>query len=173
MASTPRLARGGEAVPLSVDTLCVHGDTPDAVALVESVRAALLAAGVSIRSFAAAEGTTRRLVSSLLRNTQHERSHNQLGLKLPCRCFDSGPGQYVGELGGAAIRYPPTQAPASLNLEAIKTKVQEAIREHQGQESSPQPQIAPRRGAPRRGAVAHSYANLLSSVWRKSLTNFA
>ncbi len=35
-----------------IRTLCVHGDNPQAVAFVREVRAALLAAGVEIRSFA-------------------------------------------------------------------------------------------------------------------------
>jgi UPF0271 protein len=36
----------------SVDSLCVHGDTPAAVAMAQHVRARLEAAGVTIRSFA-------------------------------------------------------------------------------------------------------------------------
>jgi UPF0271 protein len=42
-----RLAREGRA-----DTLCVHGDTPGAAALAQAVRAALEAAGFSVRAFA-------------------------------------------------------------------------------------------------------------------------
>ncbi len=34
--------------------------------------------------------------------------------------------QYLEELASTAIEYPPMQAPASFNLEAIKTKIQEA-----------------------------------------------
>ncbi len=41
--------------------------------------------------------------------------------------------QKVAELAATAIDYPPMQAPASFNLEAVKTKVQEMIREHEGQ----------------------------------------
>jgi UPF0271 protein len=46
-------ASDGSLVPLTVQTLCVHGDTPDAVELVRAVRRALEAAGVAVRSFSA------------------------------------------------------------------------------------------------------------------------
>ena len=36
--------------------------------------------------------------------------------------------QYVGKLAKTAIEYPPMQAPASFNLQAIKTQIQEAIK---------------------------------------------
>ena len=36
----------------SVDSLCVHGDTPGAVAIAVAVRAALAAAGITVRAFA-------------------------------------------------------------------------------------------------------------------------
>ena len=38
----------GEEVPLSADSICVHGDNPSALAFVESIRARLEAEGVSI-----------------------------------------------------------------------------------------------------------------------------
>jgi len=38
----------GEAVPLRIDTLCLHGDTPGAARLAERVRSALEAAGVTL-----------------------------------------------------------------------------------------------------------------------------
>ena len=38
----------GEEVPLSVDSICVHGDNPSALAFVESIRGTLVAEGVSI-----------------------------------------------------------------------------------------------------------------------------
>ena len=38
----------GEEVPLSVDSICVHGDNPSALAFVESIRGTLIAEGVSI-----------------------------------------------------------------------------------------------------------------------------
>jgi len=41
----------GELLPLSVDSLCVHGDTPGAVAAAAAVRAALEAAGVTVAPF--------------------------------------------------------------------------------------------------------------------------
>jgi 5-oxoprolinase (ATP-hydrolysing) subunit A len=37
-------------VPIQADTLCLHGDTPGAVAIARAVRAALEAAGVQIRA---------------------------------------------------------------------------------------------------------------------------
>ncbi|MDJ0917528.1 MAG: 5-oxoprolinase subunit PxpA [Woeseiaceae bacterium] len=46
-------AANGDELSLRVDTLCVHGDTPDAVALASAVRAALIEHGVSIRAFEA------------------------------------------------------------------------------------------------------------------------
>jgi len=41
--------------------------------------------------------------------------------------------QYVLRLAQTAIEYPPMQAPASFNLDAIKTEIQEKIKEHEGQ----------------------------------------
>jgi len=41
----------GPSVPLVVDSLCVHSDTPGAVALAGAVRAALEGAGVEVRPF--------------------------------------------------------------------------------------------------------------------------
>jgi arylsulfatase A-like enzyme len=41
--------------------------------------------------------------------------------------------QYVGKLAMTAIGYPPMQAPASFNLQAIKEKIQEAIKQHEGE----------------------------------------
>jgi UPF0271 protein len=38
----------GTVVPLKTDTLCVHGDTPDAVRIASALREALQAAGVAI-----------------------------------------------------------------------------------------------------------------------------
>lgn len=42
----------GKRLPLSVDTVCVHGDTPGAVAMAREVRARLEAAGVAVRPMA-------------------------------------------------------------------------------------------------------------------------
>jgi arylsulfatase A-like enzyme len=41
--------------------------------------------------------------------------------------------QYVAKLAETAINYPPMQAPASFNLDAVKEKIQEAVKEHEGQ----------------------------------------
>jgi arylsulfatase len=41
--------------------------------------------------------------------------------------------QKVAELAQTAIEFPPMQAPASFNLEAVKTQVEEAIKNHTGQ----------------------------------------
>lgn len=42
----------GEAVPVAVDSVCVHGDSPGAVDMARAVRAALTGAGVLLRPFA-------------------------------------------------------------------------------------------------------------------------
>ncbi len=49
------LTSSGEAIPLRVDTLCIHGDTPGAAELARRVRAALEAAGVAVRAPQAGE----------------------------------------------------------------------------------------------------------------------
>ena len=41
--------------------------------------------------------------------------------------------QTVGKLAMTAIDYPPMQDPASFNLEAIKAKIQAAIKAHEGE----------------------------------------
>ena len=41
--------------------------------------------------------------------------------------------QTVGALAKTAIDYPPMQAPASFNLEAVKAQVDEMIKAHEGQ----------------------------------------
>ncbi len=41
--------------------------------------------------------------------------------------------QTVAKLAMTAIDYPPMQDPASFNLEAIKAKIQEMIKAHEGQ----------------------------------------
>jgi UPF0271 protein len=41
----------GTRVPLTVDTICVHGDTPGAAELAARVRAALETAGVNVKAF--------------------------------------------------------------------------------------------------------------------------
>ncbi|MDQ2809635.1 MAG: LamB/YcsF family protein [Chloroflexota bacterium] len=47
-------AHDGTLLPLTAATLCIHGDTPDAVAYATTVRAALDAAGVVVRGLRAA-----------------------------------------------------------------------------------------------------------------------
>jgi UPF0271 protein len=42
------VAISGEVVPVKADTLCLHGDTPDAVALASALRGALERAGVAL-----------------------------------------------------------------------------------------------------------------------------
>ncbi len=42
----------GETIPLDAVSLCVHGDSPDAVAMATAVRAALESAGIPIEAFA-------------------------------------------------------------------------------------------------------------------------
>jgi len=43
-------ARDGSTLVLDVDTICVHGDTPDAAALAAAIRAALEQAGMTVAS---------------------------------------------------------------------------------------------------------------------------
>lgn len=49
------IAVDGTVVPHNVDSICVHGDTPGAVNLARSVRAALAAAGVPLENFSGRE----------------------------------------------------------------------------------------------------------------------
>jgi len=44
----------GNELPIAAQSLCVHGDTPDAVGIARSIREALVAAGVSLAPFAGA-----------------------------------------------------------------------------------------------------------------------
>jgi UPF0271 protein len=44
------LTPDGKEIPLKVDTICVHGDTPGASVLTQRIRAALVAAGIHVRS---------------------------------------------------------------------------------------------------------------------------
>ena len=41
----------GKEVPVVADSLCVHGDTPDAVAFVERLRKELTVAGIALKAF--------------------------------------------------------------------------------------------------------------------------
>jgi 5-oxoprolinase (ATP-hydrolysing) subunit A len=46
------VARDGSQFAVDAESICVHGDTPGAVAMASAVRAGLEAAGVTVRSFA-------------------------------------------------------------------------------------------------------------------------
>lgn len=50
------IATDGTAVPLSVQTLCVHGDNPAGVALARTIRTTLEAAGITVRPMAVGQG---------------------------------------------------------------------------------------------------------------------
>jgi arylsulfatase len=41
--------------------------------------------------------------------------------------------QRVGALAQTAVEYPPMQAPASFNLEAVKRQIEEKLKEREGQ----------------------------------------
>lgn len=43
--------QGGDPIPLAADSICIHGDTPGAVAMARQLRARLLAAGVTPAPF--------------------------------------------------------------------------------------------------------------------------
>jgi UPF0271 protein len=45
------VARDGSVLDVQADSICVHGDTPGAVAMAGAVREGLEAAGVTVRSF--------------------------------------------------------------------------------------------------------------------------
>ena len=44
------IAADGTRVPLEVETICVHGDTPGAAALADRIRTALTEAGLQIKA---------------------------------------------------------------------------------------------------------------------------
>ncbi len=48
------IAQSGKRIPVGIDSICVHGDTPDAVAMAKKVRTTLETAGFSLKPFAAA-----------------------------------------------------------------------------------------------------------------------
>lgn len=45
------ISASGKRIPAAIDTICLHGDTPEAVQLAQSVRSSLAAGGVQIRQF--------------------------------------------------------------------------------------------------------------------------
>jgi UPF0271 protein len=46
------IAADGTDIPVEVDSLCVHGDSPDAVVMARAVRRCLDAAGIAVEAFA-------------------------------------------------------------------------------------------------------------------------
>lgn len=48
------ISEGGRRIPTRIDTVCLHGDTPSAVALARTLRDRLTAAGVALRPFTGA-----------------------------------------------------------------------------------------------------------------------
>jgi len=53
-------ARDGQSVAMTADTLCVHGDSPTALALVQRIRQALARAGISVRPLGVVRGSNSR-----------------------------------------------------------------------------------------------------------------
>ncbi|MDR3462793.1 MAG: 5-oxoprolinase subunit PxpA [Beijerinckiaceae bacterium] len=47
------IALSGKRIPVGIDSICVHGDTPGAVAMARAVRASLEASGLALRPFSA------------------------------------------------------------------------------------------------------------------------
>jgi UPF0271 protein len=43
----------GQRLPVGIDSVCVHGDNPNAVAMAKTVRAHLEAAGIVVKPFVA------------------------------------------------------------------------------------------------------------------------
>jgi 5-oxoprolinase (ATP-hydrolysing) subunit A len=46
------IAASGQRIPVPIDSICVHGETPNAVAMARAVREKLEAAGVELKAFA-------------------------------------------------------------------------------------------------------------------------
>lgn len=44
------IAESGKCIPCRIDTICLHGDTPDAVAMAQGIRTRLTKAGVTLKS---------------------------------------------------------------------------------------------------------------------------
>ena len=45
------ISESGKHIPTRIDTICLHGDTPEAVQIAQGLRAALEAAGIAVRAF--------------------------------------------------------------------------------------------------------------------------
>ncbi len=52
VAENAVIAQSGKRIPVGIDSICVHGDTPDAVAMAKAVRTKLEAAGIELKPFA-------------------------------------------------------------------------------------------------------------------------
>ncbi|MGB2943007.1 MAG: 5-oxoprolinase subunit PxpA [Candidatus Macondimonas sp.] len=52
--------RDGQSVAMTADTLCVHGDSPAALALVQRIRQTLARVGIAVRPLGAARGSNSR-----------------------------------------------------------------------------------------------------------------
>ncbi len=50
------IAVSGKRVPTGIDSVCVHGDTPNAVAIAAAVRQGVIGAGIALQSLASAQG---------------------------------------------------------------------------------------------------------------------
>jgi UPF0271 protein len=50
------IAASGKRIEVPIDTICMHGDTPQAVAIARAVRAALEASGIVIEAFQGRRG---------------------------------------------------------------------------------------------------------------------
>lgn len=50
------ITESGKNIPTAIDTICLHGDTPAAVALAQSVRQSLLTGGIEVQAFVGRSG---------------------------------------------------------------------------------------------------------------------
>jgi UPF0271 protein len=50
------IAEDGTHIPTRIDTICLHGDTPEAVGIAHTLRAGLEAAGVRVAPFEGPRG---------------------------------------------------------------------------------------------------------------------
>ena len=51
LAAQALITMNGTILPTPIDSICVHGDTPQAVTLAQALRSALAADGVALRPF--------------------------------------------------------------------------------------------------------------------------
>ena len=45
------LTEGGQTIPAAIDTICLHGDTPEAVDIARAVKSSLQEAGIALKCF--------------------------------------------------------------------------------------------------------------------------